>query len=100
MALAAPAAIGWTVEVLPVGDLSSLLPRLNDRAGGAPVALGLDCPIGLPRAYAALLGGEAPDFPAFLRGLTAASDFFRVCGELDEVAPGRPFYPMRGQCAA
>ena len=97
MALAVPVQGGWTVEVMPVGELATFLSRLMVRADGGAVALGLDCPIGLPRAYAARLGGGAVDFPAFLRSLTAASDFFRVCDDLDEVAPGRPFYPRHGQ---
>jgi hypothetical protein len=97
IALAGPVPGGWAVEVVPVGELATLLRRLLVRADGGAVALGLDCPIGLPRAYAALLGGGAADFPAFLGGLTAASDFFKVCDDLDEVAPGRPFYPRHGQ---
>ncbi len=97
MALAEPVPGGWAVEVVPVGELATLLRRLLLRASGGAVALGLDCPIGLPRAYAALLGGGTADFPAFLGGLTAASDFFKVCDDLDEVAPGRPFYPRHGQ---
>ena len=97
MALADPAPGGWAVGVMPVGELATLLPRLLVRAEGAPVALGLDCPIGLPRAYAALLGDGTADFPAFLDGLTAAAEFFRVCDGLEDVALGRPFYPRRGQ---
>ncbi len=97
MALAAPVPGGWTVEVLPVGDLHTLLPRLYARAGGAPVALGVDFPLGLPREYAARHAGAAPDFPAFLRGLAGAPDFFRVAEALDQAGPGRPFYPMRGE---
>ncbi len=97
MALAMPVAGGWTVEVVPVGELATLLSRLLVRACGGAVALGLDCPIGLPRAYAALLNGGVADFLAFLHNLTAASDFFRVCDDLDEVTLGRPFYPRHGQ---
>ncbi len=64
-------------------------------AAGGPVALGLDCPIGLPRAYAALHMRE-PDFPAFLRGLSADAPFWEVAATLDEIVPSRPFYPARG----
>lgn len=59
------------------------------------MALGLDCPIGLPRAYAAQHGGQAGDFPTFLRGLDARPGFFQVAATLGEVGPGRPFYPAR-----
>ena len=76
----------------PVGDLAALLPRLL--APGLPVALGLDLPLGLPRDYAA--ARPEPDFPAFLRGLAARSDFFTVSPGLETVCHARPFYPARG----
>jgi hypothetical protein len=78
-----------------VGDLADWLPRLRDMAGGGAVALGVDLPLGLPRAYAARHAREA-DFPAFLRALANRPDFFRVCATLDEIGAGRPFYPARG----
>jgi len=81
---------------MPVGDLATLLSRLRAWSDGAPVALGVDFPIGLPRDYAARHAGGAADFPAFLRGLASRPDFFRVCGALDQVSAARPFYPMRG----
>jgi hypothetical protein len=85
---------GWRVAApCPVGDVGTLLGRLS--ANGEAVALGVDFPLGLPRAYAALHALEG-DFPAFLRGLAARPDFFEVCAGLDEIAPGRPFYPARG----
>ncbi len=85
----------WTVAApRPVGPVESLFARLLDAADGAPVALGADLPIGLPRAYAALR--PEPDFPAFLRGLAQTPEFFRVCGSLEEAGVGRPFYPARG----
>ena len=58
------------------------------------MALGVDLPLGLPRAFAAQC--SAPDFPAFLRSLAQSPDFFRVCASLDEIGPDRPFYPARG----
>ena len=64
------------------------------RAKGAPVALGLDLPLGLPRDYARHLA--EPDFPAFLRGLAARPDFFAVSATLETVGRDRPFYPARG----
>ncbi len=95
MALALPEA-GWRLRVEPVGDVSTLLDRLRDLARGGPVALGVDFPIGLPRAYAARHLDGTSDFPAFLRALAKRPGFFSVCAAVDEVGPERPFYPMRG----
>ncbi len=64
-------------------------------AGGGGVALGVDLPLGLPRAYAAQLPGFG-DFPAFLRGLTPGSRFFDVCADVGDIDVSRPFYPARG----
>ena len=86
---------GWFVAApVPVGDVGSFLARLRIAANGAPVALGVDLPVGLPRAYAA--AHAAGDFPTFLRGLAARPDFFQVCAALEDVSPDRPFYPARG----
>lgn len=90
-----PAGGGWQLAApVPVGEVATLFARLLDAAAGGPVALGVDLPLGLPRAYAAGLG--VPDFPAFLRGLSATPGFFDVCATLDEVSAARPFYPRRG----
>jgi hypothetical protein len=78
----------------PVGDVASFLSRLSDEAAGGAVALGVDLPIGLPRAFAATRA--EPDFPTFLRDVGALPDFFSVCATLDDIRPGRPFYPARG----
>lgn len=86
---------GWRVAApQPVGDLGSLLARLAGSAGG-PVALGVDLPLGLPRAYAAAHAAE-PDFPSFLRRLGERPEFFQVCASLSDISPARPFYPARG----
>ncbi|WP_135466443.1 DUF429 domain-containing protein [Crenalkalicoccus roseus] len=61
---------------------------------GVPAALGLDLPLGLPRAWAA--GRPEPDFPTFLRGLAGRPGFFAVNAGLETVSPDRPFYPARG----
>ena len=61
---------------------------------GAPVALGLDLPLGLPRAFAA--GRAEADFPAFLAGCGGRPDFFAVNETLATIGPERPFYPARG----
>ena len=87
---------GWRVGAPDrVGDAGTLLDRLSAWAGGGPVALGVDFPIGLPRAYAARLGALA-DFPSFLASLTGRPEFFQVAARIAEVSLGRPFYPARG----
>jgi len=96
MCLARPQAAGWVVSSPePVGALNSWLDRLTMLADGGAVALGVDLPLGLPRAYAAR-HTQAADFPAFLRGLSAQAAFFTVCATLGEIGPHRPFYPARG----
>lgn len=81
---------------VPVGDLATWMPRLRDLAGGGGVALGVDLPLGLPRAYVCRHLTE-PDFPTFLRSLANHPEFFKVCASLSEIGPRRPFYPARGQ---
>ena len=78
----------------PVGEVESFLARLRAQAAGGAVALGVDMPLGLPRAYAA----KCPErgFPEFLTAMAGRPDFFRVCTNLAEVGPDRPFYPARG----
>jgi hypothetical protein len=63
-------------------------------ADGGAVALGVDLPIGLPRAYAA--SRPELDFPSFLRNVESLPDFFSVCTTLGDIRPERPFYPARG----
>ncbi len=78
----------------PVGPIPTLFDRLRVRAAGLPVAFGIDCPLGVPRAYAALCGDQA-DFPHLLRSLKDRPAFFQVAASLAEVCVGRPFYPAR-----
>jgi len=86
---------GWRLAAPSlVGQVGTLLVRLRDAAAGGAVALGVDLPIGLPRAYAAAL--EERDFLHFLATTATRPDFFQVCATLAEVGPGRPFYPARG----
>ena len=81
---------GWRIAAPePVGPPATLLDRL-----GPGAVLGLDLPIGLPRAYANT-HLQDPDFPAFLASLSGQSAFFDVCAALDEIGPHRPFYPAR-----
>ena len=97
MAVACRDARGWRLAPPePVGDPATLLARLGARADGAAVALGLDLPLGLPAGYAARHAREA-DFVAFVKALADRPDFFRVCDTLEEVSPGRPFYPRVGR---
>jgi hypothetical protein len=87
---------GWRLAAAtPVGDLATLLPRLRALAGDGTIVLGLDLPLGLPRAYAARWADE-PDFPSFLRALAGRPAFFQVCDSLADITPHRPFYPRRG----
>jgi len=79
---------------VPVGDVATFPARLRAMADGGAVALGVDLPLGLPRAYAALLPER--DFPHFLTTVSTRPDFFQVCPSLAEVGLGRPFYPARG----
>jgi hypothetical protein len=95
MCLAVPGGDGWMLGAPePAGPPATLLERLRVRADGAAVAFGIDCPIGVPRAYAAGLG--AANFPAFLRQLPDRPAFFTVAATLDQVSPLAPFYPARG----
>jgi hypothetical protein len=93
IAIARCGARGWHAEAPRlVGDTALLLPSLM--AEGAPVALGLDLPLGVPRGWAA--GRTERDFPELLRGLSADPGFFRVSATLEDASPARPFYPARG----
>jgi len=86
---------GWRMAAPePVGEVATLDARLCDAAGGGAVALGVDLPLGLPRAYVARWRLDG-DFPGFLRGLRERPGFFEVCATLQDVSAGRPFYPAR-----
>jgi hypothetical protein len=82
----------WVLDApQPVGEVAKLLVRLAAVRDEA-VAFGIDCPIGLPRAYAGQLSGFK-DFPTFLRGLHPQSSFFQVAEMLEDVSLARPFFP-------
>ncbi|MFN9090348.1 MAG: hypothetical protein ACK5V0_02280 [Alphaproteobacteria bacterium] len=84
---------GWQASAPRlVGDPAILSASLI--AAGAPAALGLDLPLGVPRCFAAKRTEQA--FPAFLAGLAGNREFFTVSPTLDTVSPARPFYPARG----
>jgi hypothetical protein len=80
----------------PAGPNGDFLAGLLAAAEGGPVALGVDLPLGLPRAFVPHAG--AGDFPSFLRTLDRPGweTFFQVAATLDQVSPRRPFYPARG----
>jgi hypothetical protein len=95
MTLARPTRGVWHVDApVLVGDVGTLLPRLHAAAEGGAVALGVDLPIGVPRAYAAQR--RESGFLHFLQQTGGWPDFFQVCATLDELRPERPFYPARG----
>jgi hypothetical protein len=81
----------WRAEApRPVGDPRALAAALMAEG---PATLGLDLPLGLPRALAARRA--EPGFPAFLAALAARPGFFEVNATLATVSPDRPFYPAR-----
>ncbi len=95
VALARQDGNGWRLAApAPVGEVATFLSRLRTEASGGAVALGVDLPLGLPRAYAARLPER--DFLHFLTTTASRPDFFQVCATLDQIAPDRPFYPARG----
>ena len=86
---------GWRLTAPePVGETRGFLGKLRTAGRGGAVALGLDLPLGVPRAYAARLEGAG--FLEFLHQTRDWPDFFRVCASLHEISPERPFYPARG----
>ena len=94
MAVANRDGAGWVLDAPePVGPVETLFARLGD--GAETIALGVDLPLGLPRAFAAL-HCQQDGFVGFLRDLADRPDFFDVCAELSDLSSLRPFYPMRG----
>jgi hypothetical protein len=84
---------GWVVDAPhPTGDVASILHRLAAESSGEPVLFGIDCPIGLPRAYGEQLPGPKT-FPDFLKALPPGASFFQVARTLEEVSLDRPFFP-------
>ncbi|WP_428376992.1 hypothetical protein [Lichenicoccus sp.] len=110
---------GWIVtEPEPVGPVDTLLARLRRLAAdaalpsGGAIAFGIDCPLGLPRAFIARHPGVGSSFRDFLGMLAAGNglvgspsppEFLDVCAALHEVSAKRPFYPrsaVRGMSRA
>lgn len=76
----------------PVGEARAFARSLLDAS--VPVALGLDLPLGVPRAYAARRSESG--FPAFLAARAGDARFFTVNATLETVGLDAPFYPQRG----
>ncbi len=71
MTCARPRSNGWNVEAaVPVGPLDTWLARLRADAAGGAVAVGVDLPLGLPRAYAERYA-DGDGFVGFLRNLNS-----------------------------
>ena len=82
--------------VRPVGALADLAPALLAEAGADGAALlGVDFPIGLPRAYADKAGID--DFRVALKkfGKGRWRSFYEPASTSAEIALTRPFYPAR-----
>ena len=73
----------------PAGAPETLFARLGERSGEGTALLGVDFPIGLPRAYARLAGID--DFVAHLPRLDG--QFYAVARHAAEIGIARPFYP-------
>lgn len=83
----------WRIEApAPAPDGRRLAAALL--AEGAPLALGLDLPLGVPRGYAA--ARPERDFPGFLAARAGDPRFFAVNATLATVCRDAPFYPARG----
>ena len=91
MSVATPDAAGWSVSIEAVGPLSTLFARFRERAGSAPVAFGVDAPIGLPLAFQR----DHADFPSFLGSLGPDAEFFHVNDDAATISMQRPFFPNR-----
>jgi hypothetical protein len=84
---------GWQVAAPAlVGDSGAWLQSLHLDPG--PVLVGVDFPIGLPRAFADRAG--ITDFRRWLTGLSPPDldRFLTVCRSADDIALTRPFYPQ------
>jgi hypothetical protein len=82
---------------LPVaaGDLQSLVARAVETAGTGQVLVGFDFPIGVPAAWAGMVGVGSflDELPTFGHGEWNA--FYEPAERADEISARRPFYPKR-----
>ena len=90
---------------VPIRDAGGLIERMGVRhQSGESVLLGFDFPIGVPRAYAKLVGFE--NFANWFRALDLDSPFFEVAADLAQVpalarssphrSPRRPLVSRHG----
>lgn len=80
----------------PVHEISSWLTRLRSMSSSdASILIGMDFPIGLPRAFAKVAGIR--EFRTTLPQLGTGqwSEFFMVADNPSEISLTRPFYPNR-----
>lgn len=77
----------------PVGEVSSLLTRLNAYADGGATIAGFDFPVGVPHRYAQQ--ASISYFPSLLQELGSGSwsSFYEVAQRSEQIDVHRPFYP-------
>jgi len=97
IATARSAGDGWAIaSIAPWGREGTPLERLglrDDEPG--PILIGLDFPIGLPRAYAERAGITSFRDALLAFGGPGWETFYEVARAPGEISPGRPFYPHR-----
>ena len=96
--VAVAARVGATSRVeAPVPAPEDLVHRLHARARGGRLLLGLDVPLGVPEAWAALVAVRS--FRELLAMLAQdgarAATFFAPATRPEEISAWRPFYPAR-----
>lgn len=97
IATARAAGDGWTIEsIAPWGREGSPLERLGlrDHEPG-PILIGVDFPIGLPRAYAERAGITSFRDALLAFGGPGWETFYDVARSPGEISLTRPFYPHR-----
>ena len=87
---------GWRAQgPYPAGASGDIAATFGVARRAHPLLVGIDIPIGVPRAYATRAG--VASFRAWLGevGKGRWSHFFEVCENPDEISLERPFYPYR-----
>jgi hypothetical protein len=97
IATARSAGDGWAIDsIAPWGREGTPLERLglrDDEPG--PILIGLDFPIGLPRAYAERVGIASFRDALLALGGPGWETFYEVARAPEEISLARPFYPHR-----
>lgn len=87
---------GWRIAPSArVGDPTRLLAEIVEAAGAGPALLGVDLPIGAPRAWAAGAGVSQFIEAAAAFGAPPWAKFFEPATSPEEISRWRPFYPAR-----